>query len=130
MSASDQKREAVGIADVSRERVRLGVSGVDRVDFLHGQCTNDIKRLRPGESCYAAFLNAKGKMRGEAYIVCRENEFLLDASMGLQASLEKFVITEDVVIEDVSGTLGAWLVIGEALPDSITYRHALGLGVL
>ncbi len=136
------------IADISTGRTRLRVTGADCVDLLHGQCTNDIKKLRAGESCYAAFLNAKGKMRGDAHIVCRPEEFLLDASAGLQASLEKFVITEDVVIEDVSALLGAWLVIGVAgetarpavspyrgsevaLPaGAVTFSHPLGLGVL
>jgi folate-binding protein YgfZ len=101
------------VADLSHDHARLRVSGADRVDFLHGQCTNDAKRLRVGESCYAAFLNAKGKMRGDAYIVCMEDAFLLEASAGLRESLEKFIITEDVSIEDVSDRYGAWLLIEE-----------------
>ncbi len=117
------------IADISTGRTRLRVTGADRAEFLHGQCTNSIKKLRPGQSCYAAFLNAKGKMRGDAHVVCRPEEFLLEASVGLQASLEKFVITEDVVIEDVSASLGAWLVIDES-PGGITFEHPLGTGVL
>src|SRR5207249_1342244 len=100
------------VADLSPGRKRLRVSGADRVSFLHGQCTNDIQRLGVGDSCYAAFLNAKGKMRGEAYIVCRQDELLLDGNAGLQATLEKFVITEEVLIEDVSARLDAWLIVG------------------
>jgi tRNA-modifying protein YgfZ len=121
------------IADIGRNRCRLKMTGADRVAFLHGQCTNDIKRLVPGQSCYAAFLNAKGKMRGDGYIVCTDEAFWLDASGGLQAALEKFVVTEDVVIEDVSAAWGAWLVIGDlpGLPaGAMTYGHALGTGVL
>lgn len=102
--------------------------------FLHGQCTNDIQRLRAGESCYAAFLNAKGKVRGEGHIICLPDAFLAETSAGLQPSLEKFVITEDVVIEDVSASLGEWLVVGDAqvsLPaDAVTFVHPLGIGVL
>jgi folate-binding protein YgfZ len=123
-----------GVADLSRVRTRLRVTGEDRVSFLQGQCTNDIKRLAVGESCYAAFLNAKGKMRGEGHIICLPGEFLLEANLGLAASLEKFIITEDVSIEDVSTTMGEWLVLGEAgvnLPaNAVTFRHPLGLGVL
>lgn len=115
----------------TNDRCRLRVTGVDRVAFLHGQCTNDIERLPVGESCYAAFLNAKGKMRGDAYIVRLANEFLLEANIGLKPALEKFVITEDVTIEDVSDRLGALLVVdGSAeLPvGAISFRHALGRG--
>jgi folate-binding protein YgfZ len=122
------------IADLSATRNRLRVSGADRVEFLHGQCTNDIKRLAVGESCYAAFLNAKGKMRGEGHIICLTDSFLLEVNPGLMASLEKFIITEDVTIEDVSATLGEWLVIEGAtiaLPtEAIRFAHALGVGVI
>jgi len=138
MTRPDQERSAVGkrqgVADVSRERVRLGVSGVDRVDFLHGQCTNDIKRLRPGESCYAAFLNAKGKMRGEGQVICSDDSFLLEVNPGLAPSLEKFIITEDVTIEDVSASLGEWLVIGgkvgEVPEQVVAFQHPLGWVVI
>jgi len=58
------------IADISAARNRLRVTSADRVEFLHGQCTNDIKRLGVGETCYAAFLDAKGKMRGEGHVIC------------------------------------------------------------
>lgn len=123
--------QITGVADLSRGRVRLRVSGEDRVEFLQGQCTNDVKRLAVGQSCYAAFPNAKGKMRGDAHIVCVVDAFLLEASAGLQAALEKFVITEDVVIEDVSAAWGASLVIGMSAPlEAVTFEHPLGTGVL
>ncbi len=107
-----QVNNETGIADISAGRARLRVTGADRVAFLHGQCTNDVKRLRPGESCYAAFLTAKGKMRGDAHIVCLDDAFLLEASRGLLPLLEKFVITDDVTIEDVSTTMNCYLLIG------------------
>ncbi len=123
-----------GVADLSRDRARLRVTGADRVAFLHGQCTNDVKRLRPGESCYAAFLNAKGKMRGEGHVICLGDAFLLEASFGLGPSLEQFIIAEDVVIEDMSAVMGEWLIVGGAevnLPaDAIAFAHPLGVGVI
>jgi folate-binding Fe-S cluster repair protein YgfZ len=33
------------IAAISAARNRLRVTGADRVEFLHGQCTNDVKRV-------------------------------------------------------------------------------------
>ena len=126
--------QLVGVADVSGRRSRLRLTGSDRVAFLQGQCTNDITRLGAGESCYAAFLNAKGKMRGEGHVICLADAFLLEANPGLGPSLEKFIITEDVAIEDVTATLGEWLVVrqpGVALPSkAVTFQHPLGLGVI
>jgi folate-binding protein YgfZ len=136
------------MADLTVGRNRLRMAGEDRVAFLHGQCTNDIRSLKPGQDCYAAFLNAKGKMRGDAYIVCLDDAFLLDASAELRESLEKFIITEDVNVEDVSATIGEWLVVdavGKAarpavapypelevvLPaDAVIFAHPLGIGIL
>ena len=120
------------IADLSTGRSRLRITGNDRVSFLHGQCTNDILRLQTGKSCYATFLDAKGKMRGEANIVCLDDGFLLDANIGLQPSLERFVITEDVTIKDVSDTYRLYLVVGdEKLPaDAVKFAHPLGTGVI
>jgi folate-binding protein YgfZ len=106
-----------------------------------------VKRLRAGKSCYAAFLNAKGKMRGEGHIICQPDAFLLETNPGLLPSLERFIITEDVIIEDVSDKLGEWLVVGRvpsrgdgfapaedsepAMPaDAITFSHPLGVGVI
>jgi tRNA-modifying protein YgfZ len=122
------------IADITAVRNRLRITGADRVEFLHGQCTNDIKKLGVGETCYAAFLNAKGKMRGEGHVICQSDAFLLETSTGLAQSLEKFIITEDVMIEDMSAAFGEWLVIGgaraDAPADAVTFQHSLGLGVI
>jgi folate-binding protein YgfZ len=122
------------IADLSAVRNRLRVTGADRVEFLHGQCTNDIRRLRTGESCYVAFLNAKGKMRGEGQVICLADEFLLEVNPGLAPSLEKFIITEDVTIEDVSASMHEWLVVGgeagEVPAQAVTFQHPLGWGVI
>jgi folate-binding protein YgfZ len=120
------------IADISAARNRLRITGADRVEFLHGQCTNDIKRLTVGDNCYAAFLDARGKMRGEGHVICQSDAFLLETSPGMAQSLEKFIITEDVMIEDMSTALGEWLVIGDittGVPaDAVTFRHPLGWG--
>jgi folate-binding protein YgfZ len=122
------------IADLSKIRSRLRVTGADRVEFLHGQCTNDICKLRTGESCYAAFLNAKGKMRGEGQVICLADAFLLEVNPGLAPSLEKFIITEDVTIEDVSASAGEWLVVGDKVDkvpaEAVTFQHPLGWGVI
>jgi len=55
-----------GVALVDRSaRGKLALSGLDAVDFLHGQVTNDILGLAPGSGCYAAFLTPKGMMVGD-----------------------------------------------------------------
>jgi folate-binding protein YgfZ len=134
MAVTSTENGTTGIADLSAARARLRVTGADRVAFLHGQCTNEVKKLVAGQSCYAAFLTAKGKMRGEGEILCLPDAFLLETSLGLAPSLEKFIITEDVLIEDVSASSREWLVVGDAgvnVPaDAVTFTHPLGTGVI
>src|SRR4030067_686637 len=103
------------LADLSG-RGRIEISGGDRVSFLHGQTTNDIKRLKPGEGCYAAVLTPKGRIVADMTVLCLSDRLLLDcdgdASGTITATLEKYHIMEDVRIEDVSGRTALWGVVG------------------
>jgi folate-binding protein YgfZ len=97
--------ESAGVLDMS-SRSRLCLTGADRVRFLHGQVTNEIKKLRPGQGCYAALITAKGKMQSDVNIYCLPEELLLDFEPGLATAvsqrLEKYIIADDVQIVDVS----------------------------
>src|SRR6266850_2906498 len=75
-------RESAGVLDLSF-RSRICLTGADRVRFLHGQVTNDVKRLRVGEGCYAALVTAKGKMESDLNIFALQEELLLDFEPGL-----------------------------------------------
>jgi len=54
------------------------LTGAEAKDFLHGQVTNDILGLTPGQGCYAAFLTHKGKMLGDMRVFDLGDELLLD----------------------------------------------------
>jgi folate-binding protein YgfZ len=102
-------REAVGLLDLSF-RSRLCLTGADRQKFLNGQVTNNVKDLKVGEGCYAALVNAKGRVQSDLNIYVLENEILLDFEPGYFAAvaqrLEKFVIAEDVQVVDVAPHYG------------------------
>ena len=51
--------------DISRTQIE--VTGRDRVKFLHSFCTNDIKKLQPGQGCEAFVTNVNGKVLGGVY---------------------------------------------------------------
>jgi folate-binding protein YgfZ len=108
-------RESAGVMDCSF-RGRLCVLGTDRVKFLNGQVTNNVKDLRTGEGCYAALVSAKGKIQSDLHIYILENEILLDFEPGLggavQQRLEKYIIAEDAQVADVSAHYGLWSVQG------------------
>ncbi|HYG23692.1 MAG TPA: glycine cleavage T C-terminal barrel domain-containing protein [Verrucomicrobiae bacterium] len=112
-------RDTAGVLDLSF-RSRLCLLGEDRIRFLHGQVTNDIKRLRTWEGCYAALVTAKGKMQSDLNVHILENEVLLDFEPGLASRvsqrLEGFIVADDVQVVDVAPLYGLLHVHGPAAP--------------
>jgi len=101
--------ETAAVLDLSF-RSRVGLTGAERIRFLHGQVTNDVNGLDIGHGCYAALITAKGKMQADLNIYRLQEELLLDFEPGLAPTvsqrLEKYVISEDVQVADVSGLYG------------------------
>src|SRR5450755_1614278 len=120
-------RETAGVIDLSF-RSRICLTGADRVRFLHGQVTNDIKKLRVGEGCYSAITTAKGKMESDLNIFALADELLLNFEPGLtekiSARLGKFIVADDVQIVDAAPHYGLLSVQG---PKTAEVIHALGL---
>lgn len=101
--------ETAGWLDQS-DRSRLCLLGADRARFLHGQITNDINGLEEFTGCYAALINARGKMQSDLFAYRLADEILLDFEPGftaaVQSRLERYVIAEDVEIADVAPHFG------------------------
>jgi folate-binding protein YgfZ len=77
--------ERCGLVDRS-ERGKLALTGAEAREFLHGQVSNDIEALEPGQGCYAAFLTPKGKMLGDLRVLNLGDELFLDTErVSLQA---------------------------------------------
>ncbi len=102
-------RKTAAVLDFSF-RGRGCLTGTDRVRLLHGQVSNDVQKLRPGEGCYAALVTAKGRMQADLNIHVLENELLLDFEPGLTSSLrerfEHYIVAEDVQFVDVAPFYG------------------------
>ena len=116
-------RNTVGVLDLSC-RSRLCLVGADRVKFLHGQVTNDVQRLRIGEGCYAALVNAKGKMHSDLNLYRLADELLLDFEPGYTTAvtqrLEKYIITDDVQVLDAAPHYGLFSILGPRAAEAIT----------
>src|ERR1051325_4205953 len=81
-------RESAGVLDLSF-RGRICLTGADQARFLHGQVTNDVKRLRAGEGCYAALVTTKGKITSDLNVYCLQDELLLDFEPGFLAAVSQ-----------------------------------------
>lgn len=114
--------ESAGLLDLSF-RSRLCVTGTDRVEFLHGQVTNNVKVLGEGDGCYAALVDHKGKIQSDLNIYRLKDELLLDIEPGMTERvierLEKFVIAEDVELVDVAPHYGLLSVQGPKSGEAI-----------
>lgn len=91
--------------DVS-SRGRIKLTGEDRARLLHAMTTNDVESLKPGEGCYAFFLNAQGRILADVVILCREDHLILDTEPETREKiyqhLDKFIIADDVTLEDIT----------------------------
>ena len=88
-------------------RGKIKLTGEDRARLLHAMTTNHIQQLTPGSGCYAFFLNDKGRVLADANVLCRPDYFLLDVEPEtrepLYQHLDRFIIADDVTLEDVTG---------------------------
>ena len=94
------------------------MTGRDRVAFLQGMLTNDLKVLNPGQGCPAAFLDAHGKVQALLTVLSLEDRLLLmlnggSAEKTLQV-LDKFLISEKAFFRDVSAETALFLLAGPA----------------
>lgn len=112
-------REHAAVIDLSN-RGKIRVTGEDRARLLHAMCTNHIEQLKPGEGCYAFFLNAQGRILADANILCFEDHFLLDTEPEtrhkIYEHLDRYIIADDVVLEDVTDQLPTFAIEG---PDAV-----------
>lgn len=95
-------RTGAGVIDLS-DRMKIRVSGPDRVSFLQGVVTQDIEGLRPGQRTYALTLNAKGKVVGDLWVYALGDAFLLDLladeSGWVLEHIRKHLVSDDVALE-------------------------------
>ncbi|MCB9830974.1 MAG: folate-binding protein YgfZ [Planctomycetes bacterium] len=101
------------------DRDLLRIRGVKALAMLQGQLTNDVARLGPGDGCYAAHLDPKGKMLGDLVVdVEATDSVLLELERGLGTEFARrfapFAMLDDLVIEDLGRPARLMLVGPEA----------------
>ena len=102
-------RRAAGLFALS-DREILEVVGEDRVRWLDGMLTNDVKRLAPGperSGCRALALTRNGGIVADVRVWLRADAFWLEtdaaAIPGLLAHLRGLVVADDVELAAPGG---------------------------
>jgi folate-binding protein YgfZ len=116
-------------------RAKFRIAGPDRFRFLNGQITNDLRKANAGTAIEACVLSAKGKTNAHLFISESDAGFQLDAESELRetlaARLERYIIADDVQLEDITDQFAILHLIGEtppALPNDWRAIRASRLG--
>src|SRR5207237_5976288 len=78
MTASLQSGQAAFL-DLSG-RTKLRITGNDRLRFLNGQITNDVRKATETKAIEACVLNAKGKMNAHIFVSAAPDCFFIDVA--------------------------------------------------
>jgi folate-binding protein YgfZ len=118
-----------GLYDLSW-RAKIAVTGGDRVRWLNGMATNNIRDLASGHAVYAFLLNAQGRIQADLYVFQRGDSLLVDTERGQKEKVlqlfDHYIIADDVEIADISGKLTA---LGLTGPESRSVLERAGIDV-
>jgi folate-binding protein YgfZ len=123
-------REAVAIFDTNWHTI-VELSGPDRVRYLNAIVSNDVKSLGEGRGTRALLLNPQGHILAELEIYALQEKLLLlsDASARERtvATLDKFIIMDDVTLSDVTEQFGSLAIAGPRAGTVIAEACGLSL---
>lgn len=116
-----------GLYDLSG-RAKIAVTGDDRVRWLNGMVTNNVRDLPVNHGVYAFLLNAQGRIQGDLYVYNLGDSFLVDTDVRQRENVlthfDKYIISDDVGLADLSATVTS---IGLAGPQAQTALRKAGI---
>ena len=103
------------------ERAKLRLTGADHLRFLNGQVSNDMRQATVERAVYTGVMTIKGKLCADAFVHAVDDALLIDAPASvretLAARLERYIVADDVQIEDVSESLGLCHLLNFSTPE-------------
>ena len=104
-------------------RAKISLTGGDRVRWLNGMTTNNVRDLAPGHGVYSFLLNPQGHILADIYAYNRGDSLLVDTALDQREKIlqlfEHYIIMDDVEVANLSDKLTA---LGLAGPPA---RHIL-----
>ncbi len=108
-------RSGCGIFDLGW-RAKLVATGGDRVRWMNGMVTNNIRDLASGHGNYNFLLNAQGRILCDMYVYNRGEYLLVDTGLWqapkLLETMNRYIIMDDVELTDISAKLTALAIQG------------------
>ncbi len=113
-------KQTCSLFDLS-DHAKFCVRGSDRLRFLNGQITNDLRKATETSAIEACILSVKGKIDAHVFICAAPDAYLLTAEADLReaipARLDRYIIADDVQIEDVSDEFDLFHLLDSERPD-------------
>ena len=111
-------------------RARISLTGSDRVRWLNGMVTNNIRDLAPDHGVYAFLLNPQGRILGDIYAYNRGETLIVDTDRSqiekILATFDHYIIMDDVEVNNLSEQLTA---IGITGPRARAVLTAAGIAI-
>jgi folate-binding protein YgfZ len=109
-------------------RIRISLTGGDRVRWMNGMVTNNIRDLAVGRGAYAFLLNPQGRILGDMCVYNQGESLIVETDRNqvekIIATFDHYIIMDDVNVEN----LGAqWTALGLAGPKSRALLNAVGI---
>ncbi len=88
-------------------RARISITGSDRVRWLNGMVTNNIRDLPAGRGVYAFLLNPQGRILGDMHVFNAGEKLIAETDRSqiakIMATFDHYIIMDDVELSDISG---------------------------
>lgn len=101
-------------------RGHIRATGEDRARLLHAMTTNHVQQLQPGESLYAFFLSAQGRILADVNVLCDRDALLLDTEPETHQTvlqhLDRYIIADDVTLADETDRTAVFALEGPGTP--------------
>lgn len=118
-----------GVFDLS-SRAKIALTGSDRVRWLNGMVTNNVRDLAVGHGVYAFLLNPQGHILGDLYAYNGSESLTIDTDRSqvekLLATFDHYIIMDDVEVSEITNRTA---VIGFAGPSASAVLREAGINL-
>jgi folate-binding protein YgfZ len=122
-------RSTCGVYNLEN-RAKIQLTGSDRVRWLNGMITNNVRDMTAGDGVYGFLLNPHGHILGDLIVYNRGEHILVDTDQSqlekILATFDHYIIMDDVEVANISDKLYA---IGLTGPNGVSVLKAAGFEV-
>lgn len=108
-------RSGCGVYDLGY-RAKVSITGRDRVRWMNGMVTNNIRDLPAGQGVYSFALTPQGHILGDLYAYNRGDSFVVDTDRSqlekILGTFDHYIIMDDVEVSDLSSSLTTLGIVG------------------